>query len=197
MMSDHFEGGLPAIFCEGSTLVLLIFNERGFGCGKLLDHARDRRGADFEHCGERGCAGALSTFRELVNVLQIILNGNSERLCHHKFQSVRVVQRKNAMNAMLKPAPSVQSRTNCGRMRLTMSQAMVMVSGVTPAIQTGKDVVPDATRIENRMDAAMINNKTGAYVMIRTFLWRSIIAAMMGCDGSSTLFNAWIYSPMK
>jgi len=51
------------------------------------------------------------------------------------FQRVMVVQAKNAMYAMLKPAPSVQSRTNCGAMRFPISQAKVIVSGVTPLME--------------------------------------------------------------
>lgn len=40
---------------------------------------------------------------------------------------------------MLNPAPSVQSRMNCGRMRLISIHAMVIVSGVMSAIQVGND----------------------------------------------------------
>src|SRR5688572_10205952 len=86
----------------------------------------------------------------------------------YPFQRVIVVQAKKARYAMLNPAPSVQSRTDCGRMRLRISQAMVIVTGLTAAIQTGKAVLPDATNIENRIDAMIITIRTGTYVMIST-----------------------------
>jgi len=75
---------------------------------------------------------------------------------------VIVVQAKKAIKAMLKPAPSVASRMNCGRMRLMIIHTIVIVRGLIAAIQMGKDVLPDATKIENRMDAIMMKIRIGA-----------------------------------
>src|SRR5215207_8937036 len=86
----------------------------------------------------------------------------------YAFQRVIVVQAKKAKYAMLKPAPSAASRTNCGRIRLMSSHAIVIVSGLIAAIQMGKAVLPEATNIENMIEAMMMRIRTGAYVMIST-----------------------------
>ena len=39
---------------------------------------------------------------------------------------------------------------------------IVIVRGLINAIQMGKDVLPDATKIENSMEAIMMNIRTGA-----------------------------------
>src|SRR5688572_31914586 len=113
------------------------------------------------------------------------------RVCsiRYPFQRVIVVQAKKARYAMLNPAPSVQSRTDCGRRRLRISHAIVMVTGLTAAIQTGKAVFPDATSTENRIDATRTRIRTGAYVMISTLRWRAIMSAITDCELSSTLLS--------
>src|SRR3990172_1963460 len=92
------------------------------------------------------------------------------RVCSivYPFHSAIVVQVKKTRYAMLNPAPSVQSRTNCGRMRLMMSHAMVIVTGLIHAIHTGKAVWPEATNMEKSADAITIRIMTGAYVTINT-----------------------------
>src|SRR5215216_90094 len=114
------------------------------------------------------------------------------RVCSilYPFQRAIVVHAKKARYAMLNPAPSVQSRTDCGRIRLRISHAMVIVTGLTAAIQTGKAVLPDATSMENKIDAIRMRRMTGAYVMINTLRWREIMSAITNCEPSSTLFNA-------
>lgn len=73
-----------------------------------------------------------------------------------------VVQAKKIKYAMLKPAPSSESVIIFGRISLIANHAIVNVKGLIAVIHIGKDVFPDATKTENKIDAIKMIIKTGA-----------------------------------
>ena len=82
VMADDFQGRAPSGFGQGDTLVLLVQDQRGCGGGEALDHAGDGGGSNIQTLGKIIRAGRNAAFAQIINLLQVILNGLGKNFLH-------------------------------------------------------------------------------------------------------------------